>query len=250
MGDNIIKFVPIIISLLTVLSYFLAINEYYVKKAYWDFFHINECCRESMRSGFHAEYLSYALLILIMLAFIDYMLVYFWRIVRNPQKNFLLLCAIIFVLVLIAAYIVIWKFNLTDVNERRIWESKRTYHQFIRKKYRFFIEKYGVPYWIVIFSLYYLSIKQKYIISVLLFTIAFVIIQFQNYSQQQQAIIDIKWFDIVSTEEGFYVVLGQNGELMQLNRCNIEKNTLFINLDEVMLRKINSITYKTICTKF
>ena len=49
MDQNTITNGSIIISSLTILSYLLAINEYYENKAYWDYFHISDRIRTNMR---------------------------------------------------------------------------------------------------------------------------------------------------------------------------------------------------------
>lgn len=148
MDQNTITNGSIIISSLTILSYLLAINEYYENKAYWDYFHISDRIRTNMRSGFHAEYLSYALVIICFFLIIDGFLVYFQEQVKNTCLFLLyysVICIVLFAVVLIALYFIVWKFSLTDVNERRVWENKKHYLQYVKKAYRLSLLRLSVP---------------------------------------------------------------------------------------------------------
>lgn len=242
-------YVPLVISLLTILSYLLAINEYYENKAYWDFFHIDDSIRTNMRSGFHAEYLSYALIITFIFIAIDNMLVFFANKLENKILFSLLyfgICLILFVVVFISLYFITIKFHLTDVNERNMWGDESEFLKHIRKIYKLQLIKLGISYWLIIIALYFYSILNYYLLSALIFASAFIFLQFQNYSQKQLSIIDKKWFDIVKEDNGStYVILAHNGNSIQMNRCTLKKDILTINLDDVKIQTDNCINYQT-----
>lgn len=244
-----ITYATTILSLLTILSYLLAINEYYGNKAYWDFFHIDFRIRTNMRSGFHAEHLSYASVITLFFLLIDGILIFYSELETNPiifLFNYIIVCFVLFIISLFVLYIIIWKFHLTDVNERRIWNNLKLYRQYLWKVYCLSFLKLSIPYWLIISVLYYFSIKKAYLISAFLFASAFVYLQFQNYSQRQQLIIDMKWFDITKIQNETYVVLAHNGDLLQMNKCNIYNGILYIDLDKVVIQKKDYINYQTI----
>lgn len=248
MNQDFITYISTAVSSLTILSYLLAINEYYDNKAYWDFFHIDNILRTNLRSGFHAEYLSYALVITCFFLIIDGVLVYFQEQIKNTYLFFIYyssICLVLFIIAFIALYFIIWKFSLTDVNERRIWSNKNQYHQYVRKVYRLSLFRFCLPYLFIVIALYYFSVKKAYLISGILFTAAFIYLQFQNYSQRQQLIVGMKWFDIAKINNKTYVILANKGDMIQMNKCIIKKEILYIFLDDVEIRKIDCVNYRT-----
>lgn len=249
MNQYFTTYISIIVSSLTILSYLLALNEYYENKAYWDFFHINRKIRTNMRSGFHAEYLSYALVITGFFLIVDGCLVYFQKQVKNTYLFLLYysaICFILFIIVFIVLYFIIRKFSLTDVNERRIWSNKKQYHQYVRKAYRLSFLKLSISYLLIVIALYFFSVNKAYYISGFLFAAAFIYLQFQNYSQRQQLIIETKWFDITRIGNETFVILAHNGDLVQMNKCSIYGKVLYINLDRAVIQRIEHISYQTI----
>lgn len=248
MDKELLTYISIIVSSLTILSYLLAINEYYDSKAYWDFFHIDKIIRTNMRSGFHAEYLSYALVITCFFLIIDGILVYFQEQIEDKYMFLIYystICILLFIIAFIALYIIIWKFSLTDINERRIWSNRKQYHQTIRAVYRLSLLRFCFPYLFIVIALYYFSVKKAYPISGILFTVAFIYLQFQNYSQRQQLIVEMKWFDIAKINDKTYVILANKGDMIQMNKCIIMKDILYVFLDDVKILKIDSIDYQT-----
>lgn len=82
-------------------------------------------------------------------------------------------------------------------------------------------------------------------ISAFLFAVAFIYLQFQNYSHRQQMINETKWFNITSIGNESYVLLAYNGDLIQMNRCRLYKGILYISLDNVLIRNMNGVIYQT-----
>ena len=60
--DNTALFVALYTALLALLSIFLSVQEYYRRKAYYDYFQAEDRFRPGMRSGFHPQYLTFAVL--------------------------------------------------------------------------------------------------------------------------------------------------------------------------------------------
>ena len=241
-----------IASLLTVLSYLLAINEYYDNKAYWDFFHIDFRIRTNMRSGFHAEHLSYATVITLLFVVINEALIYFENKVESSfmfSLYYLVICIVLYVIAFIALFFIIWKFHLTDVNERIVWKEEEKYLQYIVKAYRLSLLRLSIPYWLLVVALYVFSIGKNYLLSAIIFASAFFFLQFQNYSQRQQLILDMKWFDITEYEDEKYVVLAYKGDYLQMNNCRINNDILYINLDKVVVLRKDAVKYTTTYVK-
>ncbi len=249
MGDSLVSYAAFIISSLTILSYLLAINEYYNNKAYWDYFHIDDRIRTNMRSGFHAEYLSYALVITCVFILLDGVLVYFND--KVADKNdfifyYILICIEIFVVSFGSLYFVIRKFNSQDVNERRIWTDVDSFVKYIFKLWGYSLIKLGIPYVLIVIALYFYSIETEYLMSVILFAIAFIVLQFVNYSQRQALLVNMKCFNIYKPNEEQFVVLAQHGNTAQMNRCTIDNGILNIYLDDVKILTSDCLDYQTI----
>ena len=60
--ENTALFVALYTALLALLSIFLSVQEYYRRKAYYDYFGVEDRFRPGMRSGFHPQYLTFAVL--------------------------------------------------------------------------------------------------------------------------------------------------------------------------------------------
>ncbi|MCL2860006.1 MAG: hypothetical protein FWF46_05530 [Oscillospiraceae bacterium] len=80
-------FVIIVTLLTTIASNLLAMLEYFVNKAYWDYFFIDDSQRNKMRSGFNPEQLCYGIIVVIVL-FLVFELTKF-------NKNLLIIVSII-----------------------------------------------------------------------------------------------------------------------------------------------------------
>ena len=256
MEERLVHYATLIISSLTILSYFLSIYEYYNNKAYWDYFHIDDRLRTNMRSGFHAEYLSYALIFTCLLLVIDGALVFFNNKIADKdlfKLYYSLICIAIFVIASGVLYCIIKKFQSQDVNERRLWPDEKSYGSYLNKVFMLNLLKLGVPYGIIMPAIYLFSIGKKYLIAAILLAASFIYLQFMNYSERQQLIGYMKYFNIYKPtsnsdsdkDKNMYVVLAQIGNTVQMNKCTINHGVLSINLDEVKILTTDSLDYRT-----
>lgn len=245
-GNDITVLIAFIISCLSILSYFLAINEYYTKKAYWDYYHVHDKCRSTMRSGFHAEYLSYAVVLLTVFIIIFEVIQRFWN---NIKSNWLVVYIVMSAVLSLALYIffrlIIWKFHLTDVNERLVWKSIKEYKKFIKVKSKLYYKEYSICCVVILLGMF-LSIKENSLFIFGVFIIlVFIFMQFENYSKRQTLLSYRKWVDITVYDEHTYAIIEEHLDYFYLIKCKIDQDTLKLYLDDYLITKKDCMDAET-----
>lgn len=237
-----------IVSLLTVLSYFLSLNEYYTKKAYWDYFHIHENCRSGMRSGFHAEYLSYSIIVSALIIMVEKTINLLLKNVNEPMPVYCIICVVLFWIIMFVLWGITKKFSLSDANERKVWESVQEYRGYITKRFCLFAIEYGFVYLVCVIFLYLFTIWKDYMLLLIPMVCIFVFMQVCNYSIRQQMILCQKYFDIITIDGQLYVALECVDGLYQLNVCEYDKalKKLTINLDCFIMYRKNRMDFNTV----
>ncbi len=242
-GDNVATIITIVLSCFTILSYYLALNEYYSKKAYWEIYHVHKMCREGMRSGFHAEYLSVATIILIPFGAIMYMVKSFWQ---EIQKQCFFWCAMSCIVVSLVSLFIIWimtrKLYLTQYNERIVWENKKLFNKHVSMVSRLLFMEYGVGILFMIVGIFVCMKKNNYMILIPILFCTLIYMQFQNYSRQLKLQNYRKWVDVIEIKDENYAVIEECNGFLYLVKC-IEKkqeNELILKLDNFLIHKINS----------
>lgn len=244
--NDVTVLIAFIISCLSILSYFLAINEYYTKKAYWDYYHVHDKCRSTMRSGFHAEYLSYAVVLLTVFIIIFEVIQRFWN---NIKSNWLVVYIVMSAVLSLALYIffrlIIWKFHLTDVNERLVWKSIKEYKKFIKVKSKLYYKEYSICCVAVLLGMF-LSIKENSLFIFGVFIIlVFIFMQFENYSKRQILLSYRKWVDITVYDEHTYAIIEEHLDYFYLIKCKIDQDTLKLYLDDYLITKKDCMDAET-----
>lgn len=245
-GNDVTVIIAFIISCLSILSYFLAINEYYSKKAYWDYYHVHDKCRSAMRSGFHAEYLSYAVVLLTVFVIIFEALQSFWANIQDVWFIVYVLMNLVLLPVLYLFFrLILWKFHLTDVNERLVWENIEEYKRFIKVKSRLYFVEYGICCSAVLLGMFVsISRKSLFIFGIFIILI-FIFMQFENYSKSQILLSYRKWIDVTVYNEHTYAIIEENLDCFYLIKCYVEKETLRLYLDNFLLIKKDCIVAET-----
>lgn len=245
-GNDITVIIAFVVSGLSLLSYFLAINEYYNKKAYWDYYHVHDKCRSTMRSGFHAEYLSYAVVLMTILVIIFEIMQKFWNDIKNQWVIACVLMCIALSLVLYVIFkVIIWKFHLTDINERLVWKSKEEYKKFIRIESNLYFKEYSICGSVILLGMF-VSIKTQslFIFGVFIISV-FIFMQFENYSKRQILLSYRKWFDITIYNNQTYAIIEEYLDFFYLIKCEIDKERISLYLDNFLIVKMDCTNVET-----
>lgn len=242
---DIISLIALVISSLSILGYFMAVNEYYSRKAYWDYFHVHDKCRQKLKLGVQVENLSNAVILLLVFVFLYDTIEKFWT--KSNKYFFIkLFCVVVVTLVLyyIILKILVWKFNLTDINERCAWKIEE-YKVYVNYKTKLYFVEYSCAGIILLIGMCVgILLEKKYIFILSIFA-AFILTQFLNYSNIQKLIIYTKWYEVTVIDDNYYTVIEENNGYFYLIKCTFNKEQIIIYLDEYLILKEDRLNVKT-----
>lgn len=126
--DNTTSFITLATVFVSILSVYLSLAEYYRVKAKNDFFFIEDDFRKPMRNSFHPEYLSFSIVILVLIftfyiAFCDYI-----KLENCNYVTALIIVAITYIISFFFNIIVFLFFQHSNNKEIKIWH-KNTYRK-------------------------------------------------------------------------------------------------------------------------
>lgn len=236
-NNNIVNFIAIITFLVTCLSQFLSIIEYFRLKGKWDYFLVDKMYRNDKYNKFNTEYIVTSLFIL-SLIFITMMS----KDLRKNIDNYLCI-SITIILITIAifliSYAIFYIFSKEDI-DKKVYKRKEML-KFVLEKSLFTTIKYLIL--MIIFIVGYHCFIKKLYIEVLIIIIIFGLFEVSyEYCVSRMRAARNRFFNIIKYDNKKYCILEKVNQDYYAVSIKIDKNTITLFLDQKII--INSIGLK------
>lgn len=232
--DNTALFIGIITASIAVLSTVLALLEYFEKKAYCDYFFIEDYARDGCRSGFHPEYLSFAVLV-----FCCFFAAYILISSILPFANRFVVIALIIVIPTVFSFcisaLIYWLYHDPQKDEmccRTAKELRKTSIKFaLLKAAKWFSVS-------ILFSSGYWIYTEMNDVTVILFFIVvciYVYIKFGYECNKEILKNEIRFFNIIKCGNKSYAILNTHNGFHYCVRIKMNSENVNLYLDRVKI---------------
>jgi len=225
-----------------ILSQLLALIEYYRLKARWDFLYIDDEGRKGTRSGFHPEYLSTSLLVILSIVFLGSTQIF--NNVINNTVSYILAFFIVIIVMYICAYSIFYIFSGADV-DKGIFDKDK-YSKITAQKAGLSTFKYSVQVvlWFIILKL--VVAKEHIPLALILIITSGILLVCLEYNDSK---IRIRYFQKIynivavknSQEATFCIISTINNEKYYAVKAKMDDNTLVLYLDTKTILPANEL---------
>ena len=225
------KFITIVTLLVTILSQFLVIIEYFRLKGRWDYYFLDDVARHTRNHGFNPEYLATSLFISAVLLF---MLLnnHVRIIVCNAMCSSITIITVISI-TFITSFVIFYFFSKEDVDKGI--RTKKELLKYVLEKSLFTAIKYFV-FLLIFFLAYNLIIKNKLLSSMVLIVLGGVFEVLYEYCIAKNRTSRNRKFDIIAYENQEYCILERiSTEKYYVVDMKTDEDTLTLYLDKRML---------------
>ncbi len=209
------------------LSYFLAIKEFYVKKARYDFFIIDDMFRAPMRSGVHPEYLLFSGVIMGIVAFVVFSglftFIIKWIASSYPVLKIIFATFLVLLFGVCTNFLIRYFFLRPQLKFEHCWTKKELIQYVFKLSVVKGIEASGVS---LIFLLTIVFVKNNKLELLVLSAVLFIAVTFTiDYIYEQKCLEQsCKFFQILVLDRQTYAILENDHNYFYTVKCELRNN--------------------------
>ena len=224
--------------LIAVLSNALAILEYFKKKAYCDYFFIEDYARNGYRSGFHPEYLSSAVLIFCVTIGI-YMLIHSFFGEINIYMTSILIIVSPSVISFFASIFIFAFYHSAERNDMKCWDKAELIQTNLLVAKKNFLKWLAVSIVFALANFLYTLSGEILIIVISVPICIYVYIKFEYEYTKKLLKRTIKFFSIIEDRQCSYAILNTNNDIHYCVEIKIINMTACLLLDHIKIYTVS-----------